>query len=777
MTTLPPSASEPVVSEIGAPNVSSAFARLDVRVQRWIWEQNWSELRDVQEEAIHALLDGDRDIILASPTASGKTEAAFLPICSQLAGNAGQSVRALYVSPLKALINDQFPRIERLCEQLAIPVHRWHGDVPASRKHALVNHPSGILLITPESLEALFVLRGHKIASIFGQLAYIVVDELHSFIGTERGRQTQSLLHRLEAVIKRRVPRIGLSATLGDMRLSADFLRPRHADEVYMITSNEEGQPAKIQLRGYTTSAVNSRNPATDENEPAGVILNEDIAAHLYDTLRYGHHLIFPNRRQEVELYADWLRLRCEADGLPASFLPHHGSLSKTLREDAEARLKNDASPASLICTTTLELGIDVGNVASVAQIGIPPTVASLRQRVGRSGRRGDAAILRVYVTEDSLECVPPNDTDGTKGVRKQDAESQEDGDDPPPQDAIRANLVQSIATIQLMIARWTEPPPDNAPHPSTLVQQTLSYIAQCSGATAPELWHVLCETGPFASIDRRAYALFLRSLAGHDLLTQMPEGTLLLGKAGERIVNDYHFYAAFSHSEEYRLLTIDGQTLGTLPVTRLPAPGSHIVFAGRRWRIININTANKMILLAATEKWGLVNFDGIGGLVHDRVRQEMRRIYMSDDVPAFLDTKARLLLAEGRARFVAYRLDTQPLVPHGKNTVLFCWHGDRVLHTLAAQLRSIGVSSEEEGHALTVSDIQPPQLVFALRQLAAQGKTSINDLLPFCGSLMTEKHDIYAPPDMRGAHYAARYLDTLGAWDTLIDALDLIQN
>ena len=745
MTTLPPSDCKP-----SPHNVSSAFARLDVRVQRWIWEQNWHELRDVQEEAIHAILDGGRDIILASPTASGKTEAAFLPICSQLAGDPNGSVRALYVSPLKALINDQFPRIERLCEHLDIPVHRWHGDVSASPKRALLKHPSGILLITPESLEALFVLRGHEIARVFSQLAYIVVDELHSFLGAERGRQMQSLLHRLETAIGRRAQRIGLSATLGESRLAADFLRPGHADTVQVITSQADGQDAKIQLRGYAPPPHDDTPTVCGEADAA---VQNDIALHLFDTLRYEHHLIFPNRRQEVELYADRLRELCEANGLPPLFLPHHGSLSKILREEAEARLKDDARPASLICTTTLELGIDVGIVASVAQIGVPPTVASLRQRVGRSGRRGDPPILRVYITEEDT------------------------GADAAPQDAIRANLVQSIATIQLMLARWTEPPLDNAPHPSTLVQQTLSYIAQCSGATAAELWRVLCHTGPFASVDQRAYGAFLRCLAGHGLLMQSGDGTLLLGGRGEWLVNNYHFYAAFSHSEEYRLLTTSGQTLGTLPVTRLPQRNRHIIFAGRRWKIVNVDADTKTILLTATEKWGLVDFDGIGGLVHDRVRQEMRRLYMSEDVPRFLDPNARLLLAQGRERFASYRLDRQPLVQHGEDTVLFCWRGDRILHTLAAQLRGGGLDVEEEGHALTIEHTNPAQAANALRQLAAQGPAEASDLLPSCDGMMLEKHDGYTPPEMLGAHYAARYLDAPGVWDALNTLLALIQN
>src|SRR4051794_19076113 len=216
-TILPPSVSD----------ASASFELLHERVRRWIWDQQWSELRDVQELAIRTLLAGEGDAIVTAATAAGKTEAAFLPICSRLVGEeASSGVQVLYVGPLKALINDQWRRLQDLCESLEIPVHRWHGDVTSTARDNLIRKPDGILLITPESLEAMFVRRGTDVARIFGGLRYIVIDELHAFIGSERGMQLQSLLHRLEHVLRRRVRRIGLSATLGDMNIAADFLRP-----------------------------------------------------------------------------------------------------------------------------------------------------------------------------------------------------------------------------------------------------------------------------------------------------------------------------------------------------------------------------------------------------------------------------------------------------------------------------------------------------------------------------------------------------------------------
>ena len=206
---------------------SSAFERFHAGVQRWIWDQGWKALRPVQERAALQILDGNADVIISAPTAGGKTEAAFLPIASRLAETEADGIACLCVSPLKALINDQSTRLTPLFEHVGLPLTPWHGDVPQSRKQKLLHEKKGVLLITPESLEAFFVLRGAKIPSLFSGLTHIVVDELHSFIGNERGCQLQSLLNRVELAIRKRVPRVALSATLGDMRLASRSLAAR----------------------------------------------------------------------------------------------------------------------------------------------------------------------------------------------------------------------------------------------------------------------------------------------------------------------------------------------------------------------------------------------------------------------------------------------------------------------------------------------------------------------------------------------------------------------
>ncbi|HST48710.1 DEAD/DEAH box helicase [Jatrophihabitans sp.] len=740
---------------------STAFSRLDARIQRWIWEQNWTELRDAQERAIGPILDGAEDVIIAAATAAGKTEAAFLPICSALLdatgeGAEGHGVKALYVSPLKALINDQYGRLDALCEHMELPVHRWHGDVAGARKAKVLAQPDGILLITPESIEAMLVIHGPKIGRIFGALRYVVIDEMHSFLGTERGAQLQSLLHRLELAIRRRVPRIGLSATLGDMAAAAGYLRPGRGEQVTVITSTDDTHELRLQLRGYEAKPANL-GPAEDEPaEPSEAQLAEvggdrlAIADHLYATLRGTDNLIFANSRRDVEIYADLLQRRCERDRVPNEFFPHHGSLSKELREHVEARLKDRSNPVNAICTTTLEMGIDIGSVASIAQVGAPPTVASLRQRLGRSGRRGGAATLRLYLTEEQV----------TPHTR--------------PQDALRTQIVQSIAMVNLLLNRWNEAPDSGGLHLSTLIQQLLSLIAQHGGISPPDAYRTLCEHGPFARVTPDLFASLLRALGAPnvDLLCQASDGLLLLGVAGERLVNHYSFYAAFRTGEDYRLIA-NGRTLGTLPVEYPLMPGSLLIFGGRRWKVLTVDAQAKVVELARSSGGRPPLFTGGGGEVADRVRQEMRRSYLTADVPSYLDGLATRLLAEGRANFARFGLASDPLLTVGKETLVFPWRGDRICSTLAIALTGAGIEVAQDGVCLTMPDCSRQQAVAHLTELLEAGPADPVELAARVGTKVVEKYDDRLSEALLNEAFAARSLDVDGAWHALREILD----
>ncbi|MEM8505456.1 MAG: DEAD/DEAH box helicase [Cyanobacteria bacterium P01_D01_bin.1] len=763
---LPPSNSshESLEKDNSKQQASSGFYQLNSGMQRWIWKQNWPSLRPIQEQAIPLILPAKTDVIISAATAGGKTEAAFLPIFSHIADltktadleksvdlEKPTGIQALCISPLKALINDQYRRLSAIGEDLEIAVTPWHGDVDAGKKKRLLKKPSGILIITPESLEALLIRQGSNLSVIFSALNYLVVDELHAFIGSERGKQLQSLMHRVEQGIHRHIPRIGLSATIGDMQLAAEFLRPQKAEGVALIESDEEGQEIRIQVRGYVERAPELKTKAqekkTEQDEDQASEDKADqvgIATHLFKTLRGDTNLIFINSRSGVEIYTDLLRRLCEQQRVPNEFFPHHGSLSKAIREEAEQALKSD-KPSNVICTTTLEMGIDVGSVKSIAQVGAPFSVSSTRQRLGRSGRNeGEPAIVRFYLSE--KEVTPQT----------------------PIQDSLHPALIQTIAIVNLMIfEKWCEPPVVSKLHLSTLIQQALSLIAQYGGVSPLQLWQVLCQTGAFHQVDQALFMKLLKQLGYEDLIQQTHDGLLLLGVKGEKIVNHYSFYTAFKTPEEYRIVT-RGKTLGTLPIDFPLTEGMFMIFAGRRWKIIAVDAERKVVDVARSPAGKVPSFAGSGGGIHNKIRQEMRRIYGSTDVPVFLDREAVALLQEARENFHRAQLNTHSLVSDGDQTLMFCWMGSRVTNTIQLMLSSRGLAVGLDGVAITVYGISKPALMAHLQTLVKQGPVEALQLASVVKDKTEQKHDLFLSEELLCWNYASSHISTQLAWETL---------
>ena len=729
MMSSPPSGFDP--SATASVKASSSFELLARPVQRWIWQKQWRELRDIQEKAVPLLLQEDADVIIAAATAGGKTEAAFLPLLSRLvmSKRKERGFALLYVSPLKALINDQFQRLDDLCELLEVPVHRWHGDVSSVAKRKARRSPGGILLITPESLEALFVLRGLEVPSLFAALDCIVIDELHAMLDTERGVHLRSILSRIEIAIGRRVRRVGLSATLGDMRLARAYLRPDGADEVCLLKSESEGQDLKIQLRGHVVGDSGSPADKGDEesegdknDQSQEVATDRAIAHHLFEKLRGRQNLVFAGSRQRVELYADLLRQLSETARLPNEFYAHHANLARDHREFVEQRLKQAKVPTTAVCTSTLELGIDIGEVESIAQIGPPFSVASMRQRLGRSGRRaGKAAIMRMYVKEKAVDAASS------------------------PLDALRLQLVHSIAMVNLLVSGWCEPPRPQALHLSTLVHQILSVIAERGGVSPRVLFDVLCRRGPFAAIDPDLFAEVLRNLGDPDvaLIEQAPDGTLLLGATGERLVEHYSFYSVFMTQEEYRVVE-GGHTLGTLPVTFMLVPDMTIIFSGRRWRVLVVHDREKVIEVAADASGTAPKFGGDASDLHDKVVEKMFDLYCSEEVPPYLDEVACDLLREGRKAFRQLGLERESVLAIADDKALiFPWRGTVITESLSLALVSLGLSASPRHLAIEVSASRSETLE-ALKEIASHLPPDATELAEYMQNLVRAKYHPY---------------------------------
>ncbi|MDD4930346.1 MAG: DEAD/DEAH box helicase [Gallionella sp.] len=720
---------------------SSSFYLLDERIRRYIWAEGWESLRDAQELAIPLIIDADKNVIIAAATAAGKTEAAFLPALTHLLQN-NQTGLIVYISPLKALINDQFGRLERLCENLEIPVWPWHGDISATTKKRFMSKPHGVLLITPESMEAILCNRGTSVKSIFKNTAFFIVDELHAFIGSERGKQLQSLMHRIEQVLARTVPRIGLSATLGDMSLASDFLCPGKASSVSIVQSKSQDGNLKIMVKGYEEPLVvkkpNEKSDKQEKGEPE-LVTPALIATHLFESLYGSNNLVFPNSRREVERFTHLLNLLCKANKVPNEFWPHHGSLSKEIRAETEEALKKTDRPATAICTNTLELGIDIGAVKSVAQIGPPPSVASLRQRLGRSGRRkGESAILRGYCIETAL------------------------GENASLADELRLDTVQMAAMILLLLEGWLEAPKTNGLHFSTLIQQILSSIAQNGGASIGNLYGLLCgPESPFYGVTKDEFVELVRHLGSKEMLMQDSSGDLLHGQLGEKFVNHYTFYAAFVNDEEFRIVA-GGKTLGTLPVHQMLVAGQRILFAGKTWRVESVDEEQKTIYVTRTSGGVPPLFSGGGGRVDTRIRQRMRQLLEETSMPSFLDEAASRFLTEARGNYKRFDLKNTCTLDFGREVFLLTWLGDAGNEALACMLMAHGLEAVASGLGVEIqkNSRSMKEILNVIIHIPFNENIPLDLLLVKSQNLYREKWDWVLPEHLLHKSYASLYLN-----------------
>ncbi len=728
------------------------YQKLDRRIQKWIFKQGWPDLREIQKKAVDPVLSGNTDVLISASTAAGKTEAFFLPAMTAVA-NQEEGFSILYLSPLKALINDQFRRLDILCDMMEMPVTPWHGDAPQGLKNRARKTPSGILLITPESLEAMFIKHAGWCRQAFAHTQYIVIDEFHAFIGTERGQQLLSLLNRLEHMLGRMgnpIPRVALSATLGNLESVPASLRPNGTMSCVTITNSQGQATLKMQVKGYRDPIDLRPN---DPRTPAEYRICEE----LFTLCRGCSHLVFANSRQRTEAIAARLSDFSESAVVPNEFFPHHGSLSRELREGLESRLQKDTLPTTAICTMTLELGIDIGKVNSVIQVTAPHSVSSLRQRMGRSGRRGGPAILRMLIAENELK-----------------AESS-------PNDKLRMELVQSMAMIRLLIAdKWFEPADTTQFHFSTLVHQILATVSQWGGIRADQLFALLCRQGPFQQISASQFMSLLRHLGGEDCITQLGSGELVLGIEGERLVNQYTFYAVFKTPDEFRVVN-GAKTIGQLPIDAMILPNQHIIFAGRRWQVIDVDTDSKVIYVEKTKGGKPPKFGGEGLGIHDLVRKEMLSIYKSGDhristangMVDYADTEAKELFREGVEFFERAELRKRSVIEQAGHAYIFPWRGDKIVNTLSAILLMKGFRASHFAGVIEVQKTTSDSVISSLRSVLHSGLPSDSELAETVPEKHIEKFDELLPEDLLTEGFGRRMFDVDGAEGWLRTSLE----
>ena len=658
------------------------FSRFPAFIREYIFSHSWESLRGVQIAAARTLFDTRNHLLLTSATASGKTEAAFFPILTELVNDPAVGIGVLYIAPLKSLINDQFLRMDELLRESGIPATHWHGDVASSHKQRLLRDPKGILQITPESLEAMLIRRSNDMVRLFADLRYVVIDEVHTLAGTDRGNQIQCQLSRLARLIGHQPRRVGLSATVGDPALAAEWLAGDSNIPVDVPQLPAESIRWRLGVEHFFFA--NGDPDQADDRKP----LAPDKAAaldagyeYMYDCVRDKRALVFSNSREETEYLTATLRQIAARRREPDRFLIHHGNLSAALREDAEAKMKAGEEQVVTCATVTLELGVDIGRLERIVQNDAPHSVSSFLQRLGRSGRRGQPPeMMMVFREEDPL----PNA--------------------PLPQ-LLPWGLLRAIAIVQLYIEeRFIEPPSLKRMPMSLLFHQTLSVLAATGERTAASLAAEILSMPPFLEVEKEDYRTLLLSMLKDDFLEMTEEKGLIVGLAGEKLLGSFRFFAVFKDSEDFTVRAGDpekgtAEEIGT--ITTPPPVGERFALAGRVWEVEELDVRRKLVYVKPVLGKMEVSWPGDYGEIHTRILERMRKVLTEDIEYPYLKPNAahRLSVARHLARNTG--LDRNMLLHLGGSTyALFPFLGTRSFRTLrrflVAHARELGLSGLE---------------------------------------------------------------------------------
>ena len=637
----------------------SAFDRYAPFVQDYIYRNHWENLRAIQVAAADAIFNTDENVLLTASTASGKTEAAFFPIITLFSEDPPSSVGCIYIGPLKALINDQFTRLTDLCEEADIPVWHWHGDVAQSHKSRLMKRPSGILQITPESLEAMLLHKHAAIPKLFGDLRFVVIDEVHSLLRGDRGGQTLCLIERLSRIAGVNPRRIGLSATIGDPEGTGEFLSLGTGRKTIIPKIEAKGSKWRLSMEHFYVKDVQAAEgkdvqdalPVLEEKTDEAPKNADPGIGYIYEHTRGKKCLVFVNSREECETVTTTLRQYCDLQHERDRFLIHHGNLSASYRETAEGVMKDDSQYMTTVTTATLELGIDIGRLERAFQIDAPWTVSSFLQRMGRTGRRESPPEMWFVMREDEPEAramLPAT---------------------------IPWKLLQGISLVQLYLEeRWCEPPRLDRFAYSLLYHQTMSTLASCGEMSPKALADRILRLHYFHRVSQDDYKVLLRHLIKTDHIQQTEQGGLIVGLAGERVVNSFKFYGVFVESEEYTVRS-ESQELGTVC---LPPPvGEKLAIAGHVWVVLDVDHKRHLVYCEQVKGSIPAYFGECPGDLHTKILQRMRKVLKEDKQYPYLMQNAVARLDQ--ARFTAEHsgaADT-PLINLGGNMwCLLPWVG-----------------------------------------------------------------------------------------------------
>ena len=730
-----------------------AFDRYAPFVQEYIYRNHWENLRSIQVAAADAIFNTDENVLLTASTASGKTEAAFFPIITLFSEDMPSSVGCIYIGPLKALINDQFSRLNDLCAEADIPVWHWHGDVAQSHKAKLMKHPSGILQITPESLEALLLHKHAAIAKLFGDLRFVVIDEVHSLLRGDRGGQTLCLIERLSRIAGVNPRRIGLSATIGDPEGTGEFLSLGTGRKTIIPKIDAKGSKWRLSMEHFY---VKDAQAAEDKQIPDALPVLEEKTddapanadpgiGYIFEHTRGKKCLVFVNSREECEMVTTTLRHYCELNHEPDRFLVHHGNLSASYRETAEGIMKDDSQYMTTVTTATLELGIDIGRLERAFQIDAPWTVSSFLQRMGRTGRRELPPEMWFVIREDEPEVRAMLPT------------------------TIPWKLLQGIALVQLYLEeRWVEPPRlDRLPF-SLLYHQTMSTLASCGELSPRALADRVLRLHYFHRITQEDYRVLLRHLIATDHIQQTEQGGLIVGLAGERVINSFKFYGVFQESEEYTVRS-ESQELGT--IVSPPPVGEKLAIAGHVWQVLDVDHKRRLIYCRQVKGSVPAYFGQCPGDLHTKILTRMRRVLQEDRQYPYLmkDAVARL----EQARFTAAHSGAaeKTLINLGGNMwCLLPWVGTYTFLTMERFLKikcadRLGLRNLDSARPFFIQFTMKADEATFFRVLAEEIRKPIDPMeLVYPKELpLFDKYDEYLPEELVKKGFALGVLDVDG--------------
>ncbi len=634
--------------------------------QAIVTQLGWRSLRPVQEVSIPPLLAGHDAVVLA-PTAGGKTESAMLPLLDRLLADGHKGEPAiLYLCPLKALINNLLPRLQSLARMAGRDAFAWHGEVTATARKSFLKEPQSVLLTTPESLQVILSRSHVDAAQLFAGLRSVVIDEVHAFAGEARGDQLMALLHQLDHWCGHSVQRVGLSATVGNPEellhwLSGDRDRPKSLIDPNSVSSQKSRRMLEV-------------HPVGEDSAECAELLAKLMQAS-------AKSLLFVDSRRQAEEIRGQLAQR----GVEA--LAHHSSLSQELREESEAVFKkqggNNRLPQTIVCTSTLELGLDVGDVDKVFQLGAPSTVSAFLQRFGRAGRRDGAVAHMIFVTD------------------------------------LEDSFLRAVALVQLALDKKVEPVQPDRRAFQVLIQQILLVILK-HGAIAPDkMWAILGSPPCFADISDLEKKEILRHLLQEEWLFT-GQGRLRLGDRTEKAFGRSHFMellSVFEGGSSVTVKTLDARPVGTLDSSvahRLWSERSSFLLGGGSWLPKSWDERAKVLTVTPSVGGEVVRWSGSRSELSLALGRQIRQLLTDTDTPKFLGPKAAEHLQKLRGTF-SYLDGDRPLLwekgrAERKSLCIELWAGARIHRTIAEALAGwLGCETSADERKITL-DCDPKE-------------------------------------------------------------------